>query len=533
MKKIRRLLYFVYLKFQLKIFKFKVLKKRTNTYKEDIVSLIESNSHSDIREKSSISIKNMFYIFILFFALTTGAVFAQSATSSSNSALNQCAPVGGSGLSVWNSCGYTPSMFQSLSIGVLGNYTQYQNLLACTTNTCKTSFHYTGGYGALGGATSLMGYMYTEQPASGVGYFAYLGKKAGFINNTYAATSTNVQSGPTYGFAFLSPIESLWAFSRDVAYLFLVIAIIATGLLIIIGGKIGQSQVPITFMSALPNIIAAVILIEFSFALGGFMIDLMNIFLVLVFNIFNAGLTGLGSPGFANAFSSRVYVLHVFGSIPGTISSALQNSHLNTLVNQSTNSGLFKDLLIALGKIATGKGFAGIIAFIISVILLFTALKIFILLLKSYIHLLFLPVAAPFMFLLGAFPGQGKMIGKFFMGMAKAVLTFVIVYLVFLLIYYLQHANGGKPLSFGNGANIPLLGFSYFTSNGGTSVISVFISIALFVWIPKIVADMTKAFGYDFGAYGSELKKGFGDPYGRMSNWWKRGRQSMSSRGGA
>ena len=103
----------------------------------------------------------------------------------------------------------------------------------------------------------------------------------------------------------------------------------------------------------------------------------------------------------------------------------------------------------------------------------------------------------------------------------------------FLLIYYLEHGGNGSPLQFGNGVNIPLLGFAYFTTNAGTQVISVLISIALFVWIPKIVADMTKAFGYDLGSYGTELKKGFSDPYARMTNWYKRGRQSLSSRGGS
>ena len=526
---IKRFIYFVYLKFQLKFLKFKVLKKRFGTYKEDVVSLIESNSHSDLRGKSSISIKNMFYILIVFFALTTGAVFAQT-TSTSSTNLNQCAPVNGSGLSVWNSCGFTPSIFQSMSISILGNYTQYQNLLGCNGNqNCINSFHYTGGYGALGDTTALMGYMYTEHPASGIGYFAYLGQKAGFVNNTYAAGTSSINSGPVYGFSFLSPIEHLWAFSRDIAYLLLVIAIIATGLLIIIGGKIGQSQIPITFMSALPNIVAAVILIEFSYALGGFMIDIMNILLVLVFNVFNSGLTGLGKTGFSNAFSNNEYIFHVFGTLPGAINSGLQATSLNKFL---PSTGLLSGLLKSLGNFAI-HNFSGLIAFLIAIILLFTALKIFILLMKSYIQLLFLPVAAPFMFLFGAFPGQGKMIGKFFMGMAKAVLTFVIVYVVFLLIYYLQHGSGGNPLSFGNGANIPLLGFSHFTSNGGTGVVSVFISIALFVWIPKIVADMTKAFGYDFGAYGTELKKGFSDPYSRLTNWYKRGRGSLSSRGGA
>ena len=182
------------LKTQILLLKIRIFFIHFFSYKRDLVDIIERTTNTNLKQKSSINIKNVFALFLVFGVLSGGYVFAQSTTSSTAN-LNQCAPVSGSGLATWNSCGFTPSIFQSGAIAILGNYTQYSNSTA-------QNFKYTGGYGAMGTMTSLMGSMYATQPESGVGYFAYLGQKAGFINPTYAATTSN-SGGPIYGFSFL------------------------------------------------------------------------------------------------------------------------------------------------------------------------------------------------------------------------------------------------------------------------------------------------------------------------------------------
>ncbi|MHB8442958.1 MAG: hypothetical protein ACYDAS_01115 [Patescibacteria group bacterium] len=494
------------LKTQIVLLKIRIFFKHIFSYKKDLIDLIERTTNTNLKQKSSINIKNIFALLLVFGALSGGYVFAQSTTSSTAN-LNQCAPVSGSGLATWNSCGFTPSIFQSGAIAILGNYTQYSNSTA-------QNFKYTGGYGAMGEMTSLMGTMYVAQPESGVGYFAYLGQKAGFINPTYAATTSN-SGGPIYGFSFLSPIEPLWALTRNVAYFLLILIIILTGIMIIVGGKLG-GQIPITFMSALPNIVAAVILIEFSYALAGFMIDIMNILLSFVFFTFNYLGPNLGGKSFSSAFSSKMYIFSVFGTEQSQIQKALENSQplVNSITANSNN--VYVKLLGMLGNLISNHQLSGIIAFVIAVILLFTAIKIFMKLLASYIILIFLPVAAPFMFLFGAFPGQSKFYWKFFVGMFKAIMAFVVVYTIFLIMFYIENGNGGNPISFGNGNALPLIGFNNISTSSATSVISAFIAIGLFVLIPKLVGDVQNAISRDFGDYGTELKKNVAGPWASL-----------------
>ncbi len=499
-----------------KIFKLRIslIFQRIGKYKSYYVDVIERSTNSNLKTKSVSSIKSIFIVGMAFLVIGAGTVFAQT----QNTTLDQCAPSGGSGLAVWNSCGFTPSIFQSMSISILGNYTQLNS------STTSDNTNYTGGYGALGDISSLMGTMYSTPPASGVGYFAYLGKNAGFINPTYAASSsTDLNSGPVYGFSFLSPIESLWAFTRDLAYILLIIIIIFTGLMIIIGGKIG-GQVPITFMSALPNIIAAIILIEFSYAIGGFMIDFMNVLLGFVYYAFtNSPMAStLGSGSFYSAFSSRAFVFNVFGHIMNV--SGLQNLG-STVTNQLNlkNYGILGHLVNAVAGFAgNSSGGDSLIIFIISVILLFTALRIFISLVGAYISLVFLPVAAPFMFLFGAFPGQTKTIWSFFSGMLKAILTFVLVYVMFLIIYYLTHGNSGSAVQFGTG-NLPILGID----NIG-SVVGAILAIGLFVLIPKLISDITKFLGQDFGGYTTEFQKNFQGPISSLQRLYGNVKKSTS-----
>jgi hypothetical protein len=522
MKKILEILNSKYtekkLKYKIFLLRTRLVSKRLKISKENSLDFVENATGSDLRRGSRINIKYLGIFVVLSALFFTGAVFAQSATGAQTT-LNQCAPQNGSGISVWESCGSTPALFQSTAIAILGNYTQYQN-------AGTTGFHYTGGYGAMGVGASLMGDLYANPTASGVGYFAYLYNKSGLAGKTYAATNNPQYSGPVYGFSFLSPIYPIWAVARNLAYIFLLLIIVVTGILIIIGGKVG-GQVPITFMSALPNIIAAIFLITFSYAIGGFMIDLMNIILGFIFAAFST-LNGQLSPlsngqanSFPSAFSSRSYVYSVFGNVSstGTVDTLKGTSGVLTQI-QNQNGHILATIFAAIGKFITGNSASqDIIVFIVSVILLFTLFKIIIKLLKGYIIFLFLPVVSPFLFLIGAIPGQSKYIGTFFKGMLKAVAIFVTTYTIFNLIYYLLNTTQ----SFYNGNSLPLLGLAPLVgsiNSKGSSAIAAIIAISLFVLIPKLVDDVTKALGYDFSSYVSELKRGFLQPTNSLRGWY-------------
>lgn len=96
------------------------------------------------------------------------------------------------------------------------------------------------------------------------------------------------------GFGFSVGARSviqLWQVSRNIAFAFLIVVIIIMAFMIMFRVKISP-QVVISVQSALPRIIGALILITFSYAIAGFMIDLMYVVVgLLAASITGAGLT--------------------------------------------------------------------------------------------------------------------------------------------------------------------------------------------------------------------------------------------------
>jgi hypothetical protein len=124
--------------------------------------------------------------------------------------------------------------------------------------------------------TSILAYPFLNPPASGVGATTQALAEAGFIPNSYAAEGI--------GFASIRPLMSLWKAMRDVSYLILVIVIVTIGFMIMLRSKINPQTV-VNVENSLPKIVMALIYITFSFAIAGFLIDLMYVSIILVISI--------------------------------------------------------------------------------------------------------------------------------------------------------------------------------------------------------------------------------------------------------
>lgn len=107
-----------------------------------------------------------------------------------------------------------------------------------------------------------------DRPISGIAYVRNLGRKLKLVPEAKAADS--------FGFSRLLVIQDLWKFSRNVAYFFFILAIIITAFMIMFKVKISPQAV-VTVQSTLPKIIVALILVTFSYAIAGFLIDLMYV----------------------------------------------------------------------------------------------------------------------------------------------------------------------------------------------------------------------------------------------------------------
>lgn len=124
----------------------------------------------------------------------------------------------------------------------------------------------------LGNASKLLVVPYANPPASGT-YWAYTKlQEAGFVPKTYAAEGL--------GFASLKPIMNLWMIFRDVSYLLLVLVLVSIGFMIMFRMKINPQTV-ISAENALPKIVTSLILITFSFAIAGFLVDVMYILVII------------------------------------------------------------------------------------------------------------------------------------------------------------------------------------------------------------------------------------------------------------
>jgi hypothetical protein len=120
----------------------------------------------------------------------------------------------------------------------------------------------------------------SHPPASGVYYVFDKIQDAGFIPSTYAAPLQGV------GFAALRPFQNIWVLFRNFTYFFFVIIIAVLGFMIMFRTKI-NAQTAISVENSLPKIVIALILVTFSFAIAGFMIDLMYISMGLIVMVFS------------------------------------------------------------------------------------------------------------------------------------------------------------------------------------------------------------------------------------------------------
>lgn len=134
--------------------------------------------------------------------------------------------------------------------------------------------------GALGVMAGYISSLYIPAVSSKQ-YFDYLSSSFGLVKPVDAATVTiphvgNANCSNTFGYGFcgLTPIFNLWKTMEDFAYAALTILFIAIGLGVMLRFKVDPRTV-MTLQNQIPRVIIAILLITFSYAIAGGMIDLM------------------------------------------------------------------------------------------------------------------------------------------------------------------------------------------------------------------------------------------------------------------
>src|SRR3989338_8929354 len=161
----------------------------------------------------------------------------------------------------------------------------------------------TAGRGALAATSNLVASLYGNPPASGVQYFAQEFQKFNPVQPVYAQGE---------GYKALSPVINLWRVFRNASYVGFVIVFVIIGFMIMFRAHISPQAVA-TVQDSIPRIVVALILVTFSYAIAGLMIDIMFLFL----NIVITALQNV-SPQILTERANIVFDKSVFGVVWGS-----------------------------------------------------------------------------------------------------------------------------------------------------------------------------------------------------------------------
>lgn len=280
---------------------------------------------------------------------------------------------------------------------------------------------------ALGMVGSIVGATYTP-PASTAYAFLDFSQQIG-MPRSYAQG---------LGFGSLVPILPIWKAFRNLAYTVLMVFFLVIGFMIMFRVQMDAHTV-IGIQQALPKIIVTLILITFSYAIAGLLIDLMYLCILLLISVVwgafpNASFGELGeiqtaylSGGWptllTNLFGPTLWdwgtVIKGAASIGGLLLGAnwfgALGGVIGGLVVGAGGAALLPSDRVVTDEIVqtfiSSTGIAGAISPIIYVIimlgLLFMFIRILFLLINAYIQIVVAIVFAPLQILMDAFPGGG------------------------------------------------------------------------------------------------------------------------------
>ncbi len=319
------------------------------------------------------------------------------------------------------------------------------------------------------GAIKTIGYtigqMYATKPASLSMYIAYTLDKSHILPNAYAQG---------FGFSSLLPLLNIWQLSRNIAYIFMAIAILTVGFMIMFRTKIGGQNV-VSAQQAIPNIIVTLLAITFSYAIASFLVEMMFVSMNFIIAIF--------SPGDYDKLLSMNF-LSIMSNVLGSNSESM-----NSILDVTTT--FFESLI---GQNALSGGLGGVsgvlVALIFAVAVLFMVLRLFARLLQAYFTLLVSIAFSPLLLMRGVLPGQNVFIPwiKTLIGNLAAFPTTLII-----IIFYLKMSHS---FAVGGGFIPPFLIGSSGIGNTASFVVGLGTVLSLPMIVDHVVTSIAGSPGF-------------------------------------
>jgi hypothetical protein len=300
-----------------------------------------------------------------------------------------------------------------------------------------------------------------------------------YVRNQIGVPPAYAQGG---GFVALSPIMNLWRLFRNIAYLFFVLVFAVVGLMIVLQKRIDPRTV-VTIQDSLPRIIVALILVTFSYALAGIVVDLSNLSSRVIGNLFmNQGyiaqrldvIRGTYKPEPArlddllsyNVFQLVKPIYHAAG-----IKAAIQAADIPVI-----NLPLFGDIaLIALVDIT---------AFI-------TMFRLFLSLLSPYITIILTIILGPMNLALAALPSQGDAVAGWLRRLFANAVVFPAVFVMLSIAAIMRSSSVVDTMTWFTNPENEMSGFWSPTTIGywGTHL-GELVAFGIFIATPKLADEI-------------------------------------------
>lgn len=353
--------------------------------------------------------------------------------------------------------------------------------------------------GVLGMSLSMIGEVISTPPIRSSEFIANLGEQIG-------VKSAHAQVGGS-GSGVLSPIFNLWLVSRNISYLFMIVIFIVVGFMVMFRQRLNPQTV-VSIQMALPSLVIGLVAITFSYFLASLISDVAFVGTNVVGYYFSLADPSITKPtqlplinkktnkedNALSIFSRYTNILNqglLYGAVDSVWDDLADPRHLwegGPAIDAQSTLRAFSALIITqfflpIGSLfggwttfwtATGTIGTGLLApvftvswslsFITLIILVYSMFRLLLRLIQSFLHIIFLTIAAPFYFLAVSLPGRQSLLPNWFFNMLCNVLAFPAVFAVFYFVAFIL-GRSDDPLFIVNGtatisgsSTFPLLG---------------------------------------------------------------------------
>lgn len=351
-----------------------------------------------------------------------------------------------------------------------------------TPGTPGSSIHpFSYNKSVVAGVVKGVGLVYAYPAASSYAFFLDTGKTLGFLPQAYAQG---------VGFNGLSVLLPIWKAFRNIAYGIIAIIMIIVGFMVMLRKKIDPKTV-VTVQNSIPRIVIALILVTFSYAIVGVLVDLMYLTMALLMNLIIHE-----SPASFGADTVQKYIDGNFGTVTAVFGVGLGKAVLDIgslfpWWGYAIGSGLVlvTGFLLA-GITGTLKGVVGVsivLLLVIALVILFGIVRLFFIILDAYINIIISLITAPLYLMLEAIPGANTF-NSWLRQLLSKLVVFPTVAVVLLITYYLTSTTNQVA---GSMWSPPFL---FGTSVGNVTPIIGFISLGMLLSLPAIITGVQKLF---------------------------------------